>query len=52
MSKVEQIRQLEYKISNAIYIANWRERNGFKHLAKPMWDLVEHLKSELDKLIK
>ncbi len=33
-------------------IINGVRYDGFKHLAKPMWDLVEHLKSELDKLKK
>lgn len=48
MSKEEQIQQLEYKISNARWIASWRERNGFKDLAKPMWLLVENLEEQLN----
>ena len=52
LSKQEQIRQLEEKIDMGITIAIWRERNGFKKLAEPMWALVETLKQQRDKLLE
>lgn len=52
LSKQEQIRSLDENISRAIDIAIWRERNGFKKLAVPMWDLVENLKRQRDKLLE
>ncbi len=50
MSKEEQIQQLKDKISDAVYIANWRERNGFKDLAKSMRLLIANLKEQLKEL--
>lgn len=46
LSKQEQIRSLDEKISRAIDIAIWRERNGFKNLAEPAWALVDYLKRQ------
>lgn len=52
LSKQEQIRLLDEKISRAIDIAIWRERNGFKNLAEPAWALVDYLKRQRDKLLE